>query len=348
VRALRYTPSYTVPASVVAGILLGGPWTWLTPAYVFLLLPIVELLAGRNPMNLDPGSERKAKEERLYSWILWSYIPIQLALTFYAIGAVVSGNFSLAESAGIILSLGISNGGVGITVAHELIHRSARFEQILGRILLMSTWYMHFAIEHVRGHHVHVATPDDPATAPMGTSFYRYWVRTIPEQWFSAWQLEAKRLKKRKLPVKSLNNEMIRFVIIQILLTLTMALVFGFAGMLAFLLSCVVAFSLLEAVNYLEHYGLERAVDESGKPEKVNPGHSWNSDHEVSRMFLFELSRHSDHHATASRKYQVLRSFEESPQLPTGYPGMILLALIPPVWFSVMDPLARKHTGTRG
>lgn len=343
-RALRYTPSYTVPASVIIGITLGGIWTWLTPVYIFILLPLFEFAAGRNPLNLDPESERKAKEERLYSWLLWSYIPLQVCLTIYAIHAITSGGYTGYETAGIILSLGISNGGVGITVAHELIHRSSRFEQVLGRTLLMTTWYMHFAIEHVRGHHVNVATADDPATAPMGTSFYRYWIRTIPEQWLSAWRLEVKRLNKRNSAVFGIHNEMLWFMAVQTGFTVLIGILFGIAGAGAFLLSCVVAFSLLEAVNYLEHYGLERKTSANGKPEKVSPEHSWNSDHEVSRMFLFELSRHSDHHATASRKYQVLRSFEESPQLPTGYPGMIILALIPPAWFAVMDPLARKYT----
>jgi alkane 1-monooxygenase len=207
----------------------------------------------------------------------------------------------------------------------------------------MTTWYMHFAIEHVRGHHVHVATSQDPATAPLHTNFYSFWLRTVPAQWRSAWRLEARRLQKHGQGVYSLRNEMLWFVLIQAAFTGLIGWCFGLLGVVGFLGSCVFAFSLLEAVNYLEHYGLERAIDQRGRAERVSPEHSWNSDHVVSRMFLFELSRHSDHHATASRKYQVLRSFQESPQLPTGYPGMVVLALIPPLWFAIMDPLVERQ-----
>lgn len=341
--ALRYTPAYLIPLAVVTGIVLGGWWTWYTPVLVFVVIPIIEILAGRNPLNMDPDHEQKAKEQRLYSWILWSHVPIQIGLTFGCMWVLVNREMSLVEAIGLIVSLGVSNGGVGITVAHELVHRSSRLEQWLGRILLMTTWYMHFAIEHVRGHHVHVATAQDPATAKLNTSFYRFWIRTVPAQWRSAWRLEARRLQKQGLSVYSLRNEMIWFVLIQAAFTGLMGWCFGLLGVAGFLGSCVFAFSLLEVVNYLEHYGLERTIDQRGRAERVSPEHSWNSDHIVSRMFLFELSRHSDHHATASRKYQVLRSFQESPQLPTGYPGMVVLALIPPLWFAVMNPLVERQ-----
>jgi alkane 1-monooxygenase len=345
-RAIRYTPAYLIPLAVLIGVMLQGPWTWLTPVLVFIVIPSLELLVGRNPLNLDPHSEELAKRQPLYSWILWSYIPIQLGLTLVVLRFVATADLGVTEVIGILLSLGISNGGVGITVAHELVHRPSAFEQWLGRILLMTTWYMHFAIEHVRGHHVHVATLHDPATAPLHTSVYRFWIRTVPAQWRSAWSLEAKRLKKRGRPVWSVKNEMLWFLFIQIGFTAAIWWWLGSVAVIGFLASCVVAFSLLEIVNYLEHYGLQRQIDDRGRPERVSPVHSWNSDHTVSRMFLFELSRHSDHHATASKKYQVLRSFEESPQLPTGYPGMVVLALVPPLWFAVMDPLVRKYRET--
>lgn len=341
--AIRYTPAYLIPLSVLCGVWMGGLWTWLTPGLVFLVIPTTELIAGRNPLNLDPASEEKAKRQPLYSLILWSYIPIQVGLTLFVLKSVSTAQLSPSELVGILLSLGISNGGVGITVAHELIHRASRFEQWLGRILLMTTWYMHFAIEHVRGHHVNVATAADPATATLHTSVYRFWIRTVPAQWRSAWHLEAKRMRKRGFSVVSWRNEMIQFLVIQIGFTVSIGWWLGPLAVAGFLASCLVAFSLLEIVNYLEHYGLERRTDPRGRPERVSPEHSWNSDHVVSRMFLFELSRHSDHHATASRKYQVLRSFEESPQLPTGYPGMVVLALIPPLWFAVMDPRVKKY-----
>ncbi|MBX3423067.1 MAG: alkane 1-monooxygenase [Pirellulaceae bacterium] len=344
--AIRYTPAYLIPLSVVIGTLAQGWWVWYTPILVFVLIPVIELLAGRNTLNLDAEAESRARQQSLYSWILWSFVPIQLGLTLFVLWTITRGHLSTHEAIGLVVSLGISNGGVGITIAHELVHRSSKLEQILGRILLMTTWYMHFAIEHVRGHHVNVATASDPATARLNTSFYRFWLRTVPRQWLSAWQLEIKRLHKLGRPVLSVRNEMLWFLVVQIAFTVAIGWWLGLFAVAGFLLSCLVAFSLLEAVNYLEHYGLERRIDEHGRPERVNPEHSWNSDHVVSRLFLFELSRHSDHHATASRKYQILRSFEQSPQLPTGYPGMVVLALMPPIWFAIMNPLAEKYCQT--
>ena len=245
-----------------------------------------------------------------------------------------------------MLSIALSNGGIGITIAHELIHRSNKFEQLLGRILLLSVLYMHFAIEHVRGHHATVATEEDPASAKKGQSFYAFLFPGIYGQFISAWQLESERLAKFKQSKLSLNNEMIQFMIVQSAFSFLIFYLFGFEYLILFLIVAFLSFSLLEVVNYLEHYGLERQKKSNGRYEKVTHHHSWNSDHILSRMFLFELTRHSDHHAVASRKYQILRTFDDSPQLPTGYPGMILLALIPPLWFKVMDPLIDKSHST--
>jgi alkane 1-monooxygenase len=342
-KVYSYIPSYTVPASAFTGIYLGDFWTFITPVYIFLLLPFAEWITGENRYNLNPQEEERTKSSLGYSLLLWSHVPIQYFLTGYFLWVCSTGFLTGWALAGGILSVGISNGGVGITVAHELIHRSNRFEQWLGRALLLTTFYMHFAIEHVYGHHKHVATPDDPATAKKGEHFYQFWLRTVPGQYFSAWRIERKRLEKFKHSFFSVHNEMLLFLILQISFLILIAVVFGGFVIFPFLISCIVAFSLLEAVNYLEHYGLERRLNPGkAKYEKVDHHHSWNSDYLISRMFLFELSRHSDHHAVASRKYQLLRSFEESPQLPTGYPGMILIALFPPLWFRIMNPLVEK------
>ncbi|MDZ7715173.1 MAG: alkane 1-monooxygenase [Balneolaceae bacterium] len=338
----RYIPSYSVPLSAALGIYLGGMWTFITPLYIFLALPAAEWLAGEDKHNVSGEEESKLKDSLAYSFLLWSHVPLQYVLTGYFLWAFSVDGLSGWALAGAILSVGISNGGVGITVAHELIHRSNKVEQWLGRALLLTTCYTHFAIEHVYGHHKHVATPEDPATAKEGESFYSFWWRTVPNQYRSAWDIEKKRLQKSGNQFWSGRNEMLLLTILQLGFLAAVALIFTPAALLPFLLSSLVAFTLLEAVNYLEHYGLERKSKDSGRYEKVDHHHSWNSDYKISRMFLFELSRHSDHHAVASRKYQVLRSFEESPQLPTGYPGMILVALIPPLWFSIMDPLVEQ------
>lgn len=363
----KYLPSYTVPLSAAVGLWLGGMWTLITPLYIFLFVPLLEWLAGTDPSNHDPEAEERAKASKAYTLLLWSYVPILYALTGFFLFRLATGGFatgfdgfsvvmggsSLWESLvgsglawvsliGATLSVAISNGGTGITVAHELVHRSSKFEQHLGRALLLICLYMHFAIEHVYGHHKHVATEEDAATARKGEHFYKFWIRTVPEQYASAWSIEMKRLEKKKKGFFSMANEMLWFHVWQVGLLLGVGIGLGWDVALVFLVCCVLSFSLLEAVNYLEHYGLERHMGENDRYEKVDHHHSWNSDHVVSRMFLFELSRHSDHHAVASREYQVLRSFEESPQLPTGYPGMILIALFPPLWFRVMDPLVER------
>ena len=362
----KYLPSYSIPLAAASGMWMGGYWTLVTPVYVFFMIPLVEWLVGSNPSNHDPEQEERAKASFGYTLLLWSYVPIQYALTGFFLLKLSAGGFtgpgfgsfealSVAEFTkamssplwlvgviGATLSLSISNGGIGFTVAHELIHRSSKFEQWLGRALLLTTLYMHFAIEHVYGHHKHVGTDEDAATARKGESFYRFLVRSVPDQYRSAWEIERKRLQKKKKRFWSFSNEMLGFQVTQLA---WMGLIFGLMGPVALVLyvaSCVLAFSLLEAVNYLEHYGLEREKDERDRYEKVDHHHSWNSDHVVSRMFLFELSRHSDHHMVASRHYQVLRSLDDSPQLPTGYPGMILLAMIPPLWFRVMNPLVDR------
>jgi alkane 1-monooxygenase len=333
----KYLLSYTVPLSVLLGIQLGGGWTFITALYVFICIPAIELLFGFDSSNLSADQEEQVKKSLSYSLLLWSYVPIQYLLTFFVLWQAWTGNLAGVEWAGAAVSLGISNGGIGITVAHELVHRSSVFEQWLGRLLLLTTLYMHFAIEHVYGHHKLVATPDDPATARKNEPFYLFWIKTVPSQFRSAWTIEQERLSKRKHQFWSVHNEMLLFIFLQLALVISLFLVSKIVGIL-FVSSAVVAFSLLEAVNYIEHYGLERNKKDEKRYEKVDHHHSWNSDHVISRMFLFELSRHSDHHAVASRKYQTLRSFSESPHLPTGYPGMIVLALIPPLWFKVMNP----------
>jgi alkane 1-monooxygenase len=362
----KYLPSYSIPIAAAIGMWLGGYWTLITPLYVFLFIPLIEWLVGSNPSNHNPEQEVKAKASFGYTLLLWSYVPIQYALTGFfllklsaggfsgpgmgVIGSLTGAQFSIGLNSaiwivgliGATLSLGISNGGIGFTVAHELIHRSSKFEQSLGRALLLTTLYMHFAIEHVYGHHKHVGTEEDAATARKGETFYRFLIRSVPDQYRSAWEIERKRLKKKKKGFWSFSNEMLGFQVTQLVWLATIFWLMGPVVALLYTVSCFLAFSLLEAVNYLEHYGLEREKDERDRYEKVDQHHSWNSDHVVSRMFLFELSRHSDHHMVASRHYQVLRSLDDSPQLPTGYPGMILLAIIPPLWFRVMNPLVDK------
>jgi alkane 1-monooxygenase len=335
---MPYLWSFSIPASAALGLWLGGPFAWLTPVAVFGVVPLLDIWFGRDDRNLDPEAEARVKSKPLYSWILYAYLPICIGMMLALGVRITQSEASWLVHAGWVLSVAVSAGGVGITVAHELIHRRSAAERWVGKGILMTVLYMHFAIEHVRGHHALVATAEDPATARKGESVYRFLFPSIAGQLISAWQLEAQRLARTGRGIWTHHNSMIQFALI---LTAWLGLILGLFGLSflpIYLLTAFLSFSLLEVVNYIEHYGLRREQDADGRYARVDEQHSWNSDHVVSRALLFELTRHADHHAHASRPYPILRSVEQGPQLPTGYPGMVLLALVPPIWFRVMDP----------
>jgi alkane 1-monooxygenase len=238
---------------------------------------------------------------------------------------------------GRILVMGLLCGTFGINVGHELGHRVNRFEQTLAKALLLTSLYMHFFTEHNKGHHKRVATPEDPSSARYGEMIYIFYLRTIIFSYISAWHIANAEMRNKNKPVLSLQNEMIQFQLIQAGFIAVILLIFGWMVLLYFLAAAFIGILLLETVNYIEHYGLRRKETGAGKYERAMPVHSWNSDHMIGRLMLFELSRHSDHHYLASRKYQILRHHDDAPQMPTGYPGMMLLSLFPPAWFAVMN-----------
>jgi alkane 1-monooxygenase len=251
--------------------------------------------------------------------------------------ALATAELSSYEVLGMTLSVGIFVGASGINVAHELGHRSALSDQWLAKLLLLPALYQHFYIEHNRGHHRYVATREDPATARYNESLYHFWWRSSWKGLKSAWYLEVQRLKKSRKGVWTHTNQMIQFVAMQIAYLGCITLIFGWHGLFGAIAVAVIGFLMLESINYIEHYGLLRQMYDRGGYEKVSMKHSWNSNHDLGRILLYELTRHADHHYKASTKYQLLRHIEESPQLPTGYPGCIVLAMIPPLWFMVMN-----------
>jgi alkane 1-monooxygenase len=263
-------------------------------------------------------------------------VPLQYILLVVFLLRISQGSLSTLETIGLVLSMGMASGILGINAAHELGHRSTGYEQNLSKMLLLTSLYMHFFIEHNRGHHRHVSTDADPASARKGEWVYTFYFRSIIGSWFSAWKLEKEKLSKQGHAFWSFHNEMLRFQMIQIALLAAIVFVFDLQTMIMFASAALIGILLLETVNYIEHYGLRRQII-NGKYERTMPVHSWNSNHPLGRLMLLELSRHSDHHYQASRKYQILRHFDDSPQMPTGYPGMIILALFPPLWFYVMD-----------
>ncbi|MGC9325844.1 MAG: alkane 1-monooxygenase [Desulfomonilia bacterium] len=329
---------FLVPFSVVLGYILGGVYTFLTPIFVFGVVPVLDLLIGISKQNPSQDQEKARREKFSYRFITYLCVPIQVGIVLWGAYMISLGALTVLEITGFVFSMGTSSGVLGINVSHELQHRvNTKVEPILARIMLWTVGYMHWAIEHVAGHHRNVATPEDPATARLGESFYAFWLRTVIGGFRSAWRIEEARLKRKNLPVVGIHNRMLLYLFAEAALVLAVFLVFGVNAVLYFIVQSIIAFSLLEIVNYVEHYGLLRRQIGEGRYEPVTFIHSWNSSNWLTNRFLFNLQRHSDHHYKPERRYQILRHFDESPQLPTGYAGMILLAAIPPLWRAVMD-----------
>ena len=340
-RALRYGVAFSGPLLAWCGLLNGGVATWALPVYGFVLIPLLELVVRPDRRQLSAAEEEAALSDPLYDLLVLAFVPIQWATLVLFLFRVDEPGLTGWEVAGRIASMGLMCGVYGINVAHELGHRATKWERDMARVLLLSSLYMHFLIEHNRGHHKRVGTPDDPASARFGEWIYAFWPRTILFSLVSAWRIEAERLRRAGRPVLDMRNEMLQALAIQAALVAGIGLFFGALVLLAFLGAALIGILLLETVNYIEHYGLGRALNERGTFGRVQHFHSWNSDHLLGRLMLFELTRHSDHHYMASRKYQVLRSWEDGPQLPTGYPGSMVLSLFPPLWRKVMDPRVR-------
>lgn len=344
-KALKYFSCYVAPILVGIALFSSGFMTFLPLFIMFLFFPILELFLRASDKNLSKIEEELALQDRTYDFILYALVPMQYTLLGVFLWQMKRDDLVPYERIGMILSMGAACGVIGINAAHELGHRLTKYEQNMSKLLLLTSLYLHFFIEHNRGHHKYVSTDRDPASSRYGEWLYAFWLRSIIGSYFSAWELEKERLQIVKKPLISMHNEMLRFQIVQILFVYSIFLVFGFWPMIYFLLAALMGILLLETVNYIEHYGLRRKI-KSGTYERTMPIHSWNSNHPIGRLVLLELSRHSDHHYIASRKYQVLRHHDNSPQMPTGYPGMMILSFFPPLWFMVMHKKIASYKNT--
>jgi alkane 1-monooxygenase len=319
----------------------GGLW-FLGPALVFVAFPLLDLAIGLDPTNPPDSVLKFLEQDRYYRWCTYVFIPIQYAGLVLACWLWSSGGLSIVEGLGLALTMGVV-GGIAINTAHELGHKRASSERWLSRVALAQTGYGHFFIEHNRGHHVRVATPEDPASSRLGESFWAFLPRTVAGSLRSAWEIEAARLDRLGKPRLSRHNDILGAWAMTAVLFAALTVAFGPVVLPYLLVQAVIGFSLLEVVNYLEHYGLLRQKREDGRYERCRPEHSWNSNNVASNVLLYHLQRHSDHHANPTRRYQALRHVDEAPQLPTGYAGMIVLAWFPPLWRRVMDPRLIEH-----
>ncbi|MFP5334735.1 MAG: fatty acid desaturase [Actinomycetes bacterium] len=324
-----------------------GGWLWIGPIVVLGIVPVVDLLVGLDRSNPPDDVIEVLEQDRWYRWITYLFLPVQYAGFAAASWAIARGGLTTLDKVGLAITIGCI-GGIGINTAHELGHKKESHERWLAKIALAQSFYGHFSIEHNRGHHVRVATPDDPASSRLGESFYAFWPRTVWGSLRSAWRLERRRYARRGRHPFRLGNDVLDAWLMSAALWGATVAWLG-VGVLPYLVvQAFVAISLLEVINYMEHYGLLRQkVGVPGKVryERVDPRHSWNSNNVATNVLLYHLQRHSDHHANPTRRYQALRDVEESPVLPTGYAGMIWMALVPPWWRRVMDPRVLAHVG---
>ena len=315
---------------------------WLGPFVVYVVIPLVDVAVGTDAENPPQSLLQWLESDRYYRWCVYLYLPLQYVSLAWAAWLASTGTLSVAGYLGLALTTGVV-AGIAINTAHELGHKKEKAERWLSKIALAQTFYGHFYIEHNRGHHVRVATPQDPASSRLGESFWRFLPRSVVGSVGSAWRLERKRLTRRDGTVWTIRNDVLNAWLMSAVLWAALILAFGPSIVPFLVIQAVFGFSLLEVVNYIEHYGLGRRREHTGRYERVQPRHSWNSNNVATNLLLFHLQRHSDHHANPTRRYQALRHFDEAPQMPSGYAAMVTLAYFPPLWRRVMDKRVAAH-----
>jgi alkane 1-monooxygenase len=323
---------------------LGGEVFWYVggPLLLYVMIPILDTIIGKDRTNPPESAVEGLEKDAYYKWMTYLWIPLQYVTLVWGCWMIATRHYPITLDLAAGVALGIIS-GISINTAHELGHKTGGLERWLAKIALAQTFYGHFYVEHNRGHHVRVATPVDPASAQFGESLWQFIPRSVVGSLRSAWALEAKRMRRKGWRTWSLHNDVINSWLISIAL---------FGGLIAFFgpivapflaVQAVFGFCLLETINYIEHYGLLRERRPDGRYVPTTPRDSWNSNNIASNVLLFHLQRHSDHHAYPTRRYQSLRHFDESPQLPSGYATMLLIAYFPPVWRKIMDPKVLAH-----
>ena len=334
---LKYLVSFSIPLAVVMGLSFRNYWAFFTPLFAFVLVPIFEILLPVQTKNLSEQEVKNKSKNQFFDVLLYLNLPVVYTIVGWFLWSLSWANYSTMELIGLTFSVGIAVGSNGINVAHELGHRKTQWEKTLGKLLLLPGLYMHFYIEHNFGHHQNAATAEDPASARYNQTVYSFWFTSIFRQYVSAWKIQMDLLKRGNLSFFSLKNDMFCYVVVQLGYLVGVYFLLGSVAFIAALVIGVSAAILLETINYIEHYGLSRNKTTSGRYERVAEIHSWNSNHVLGRVMLYELTRHSDHHYKSHKKYQLLDCHEASPQMPFGYPTSMVLSLVPPLWFSIMN-----------
>jgi alkane 1-monooxygenase len=343
-KALGFLFVFLVPATLPTAALLAA-WTgmpnlmaWYPLFFLFVILPLSDYLLGHDPVNIAQADERTVSQQVWFKALTLMALPVQCATVIWSAHWYVTHELNAIGSIGWLFSQGIVGGILAINTAHELIHKDEKLEKAFGGILLTTVGYYGFKIEHLRGHHVHVSTPEDASSARFGQSLWFFMPEALYRNTKNAWKLEAERLRKLGYSPWHWRNEMIGWTCLWLLFGGAFYVMFSWVGLAFFIAQGFFAACSLEIINYIEHYGLERKKLADGRYERTTHLHSWNSDYALSNLMLFQLQRHSDHHAFPKRRYSILRHHEDSPQLPGGYAAMFVMALFPPLWHRVMDP----------
>lgn len=342
--------SFFYPLAPVTAVALAwatghGAFFWLPVIVFYTVMPLLDLLVGDDPNNAPDEILQRLDQARYYRYVLYATVPGHFISLIVCAWAVSSGQWSVLSLVGLTLTMGVI-GGFAINTGHELGHKRGRLERNLAKLVLTTVGYGHFFIEHNKGHHKDVATPEDPASARMGENIYGFaFTREIPGAARRAWRLEKERLERKGASVWSMDNEIIQTTLGTGVLYGAIVAVFGLVTLPFLIGQTIYGWWQLSFANFIEHYGLLRQKDANGRYQRARPEHSWNTNHIVSNLITFHLQRHSDHHAHPTRWYQTLRHFDGTPQLPTGYPGMYLLAMVPPLWRRVMDRRLLAHYG---
>ncbi len=323
-----------LPCLVPLGYYLGDWWNFITPLCCFAAYPVANLFFT--------SSEKQAHDKDIYSSsknnkAIFLFVPVLILLTAWSIYIAGTKTNNIVSFTGLALSVGLINGIIGFTLAHEFIHRFKKFELFAGYLLLLQNNYMHYGIEHVYGHHIYACTPKDPHTAREGESLYAFLPRAIAGTFVNAWKIETRRLSRRISKNKLIHNRIIYFLALQFCLMLCVFLMLNLSALLFFIIQNAVSILLLHVINYLQHYGLIRQKNSTGSYEKMNEHHAWRTGRKNTSLNLFQLENHADHHMHPHKSFEKLERKENSPEHPAGYSFMVLLALVPPLWFRMMN-----------
>ena len=321
-----------------------GGWAPLAiPVYAWVVMPLLDGVIGRDTSNADPNTpDADLFWFRTLTLIWW---PVSFCLVFGTLWYVTRyGVQDWGQALGVMFGIGVTTGTVGIVYAHELFHKSNKLERNLGDLLMAMVLYSHFRTEHLLVHHPWVGTPRDTVTARYNEGFLRFFPRVLLQGPASAWRAEKGLLARAGLPVTSLRNPWWKYLSLQGGYLLLAWLIGGWAGVGLFAFQALVAVWQLELTNYVEHYGLTRKHLGDGKYEPPRLHHSWDSTHKVSNLLLINLQRHADHDIHPQRRFPLLQAYDDAqvPQLPTGYPPLTALAMIPPIWRRRFNPKVRE------